>query len=157
MRAEPGAHPAHARLVVDTNVLISAALSPNGVPASLLDRVLAVGALAFSSQTFAELESRLWKPKFDRFLSIELRNRLLGEFSASACWVEISADIGRRRFSRDPDDDALVHAALAADARRLVSGDQDLLRLHAVDSLRIVSPRAALSELVGMTSAPADR
>jgi uncharacterized protein len=157
MRAEPGAYPPYARLVVDTNVLISAALSPNGVPAALLDRVLAVGALVFSPATFAELESRLWKPKFDPFLTVEHRKRLLGELSASAYWVEITADIGRRRFSRDPVDDALVHAALAADARRLVSGDRDLLCLHAIDGLRIVSPRAALSELVGLTTAAADR
>ena len=52
-----------ARVVVDTNVLLSAALSPRGAPAELVDKLLAEGRLVFSRVTFAELESRIWKPK----------------------------------------------------------------------------------------------
>ena len=74
----------YARVVVDTNVLLSAALVPEGVPARLLDWLLAHSRLVFSSTTFAELETRLWKPKFDRYVSIEQRKRLLHDLKASA-------------------------------------------------------------------------
>jgi len=43
----------YARVVIDTNVLLSAALSPNGVAATLVDCVLEFGCLVFSNATFA--------------------------------------------------------------------------------------------------------
>jgi len=137
----------YARVVVDTNVILSAALAPHGVPAQLLDRLLQVGRLVFSSATFAELEARIWLPKFDRYLPIERRRRLLQEANASALWVDIPVGLASRRHSRDAKDDMFIHAALAASATRLVSGDDDLLCLHPLEGLHILSPRAALDEL----------
>lgn len=136
-----------ARVVVDTNVLLSAALSPRGAPAELMDKLLAEGRLVFSRVTFAELESRIWKPKFDRYLPIERRNQIMHELNASALWVDVSSTISILSYSRDVKDDAFVHAALAAGATRLVSGDDDLLCLHPLGTLRILTPRAALDEI----------
>lgn len=48
-----------ARAVVDTNVILSAALSPHGVPAEVVDWLLAHARLIFTDATFAELESRI--------------------------------------------------------------------------------------------------
>jgi len=138
---------AYARVVVDTNVLLSAALAPTGAPARLLDRLLACGVLVFSPATFAELQTRIWKPNFDRYLSMERRRKLLGEFNASAWWVEIPESISAQRFSRDATDDAFIHAVVAAGGTRLVSGDDDLLCLHPLGALHILSPRSALDEL----------
>lgn len=146
MRADPGAL-AYAGVVVDTNVLLSAAMLPTGVPAAFVDRILQHGRLIFSPTTYAEFENRVWKPKFDRYLSMETRGRLLHDFGASAIWVEIPEQLSARRFSRDPDDDAFVQAALAAQAKRLVTGDDDLLVLGTIEFVSIISPRAALDEL----------
>ena len=54
--------------VVDTNVWIGAALPPTGAPAQVLRLVLLRGIVVFSEATFAELETRLWKRKFDRYI-----------------------------------------------------------------------------------------
>lgn len=135
-------------MVVDTNVLISAALSAHGIPAALLDRLLVEAQLVFSRSTFAELESRLWKPKFDRYLSLELRRRLLHDFAASARWVEVAVELEQQAYCRDRSDDAFIHAALAGGCRWLISGDQDLLSLGSIGDLRILEPRAALREWV---------
>ena len=137
----------YARVVVDTNVLLSAALSPAGAPAALVDGLLAEGQLVFSQVTFAELKTRIWKPKFDRYLSIERRNDLLLQLNASAQWVDIPPAIAAQTFSRDPKDDPFIHAAMAAVATRLISGDDDLLCLHPLGALHILSPRDALNEL----------
>ncbi len=137
----------YARIVVDTNVLLSAALSPNGIPAAFVDRVLAVGKLVFSNATFAELETRIWLPKFDRYLPMERRRSVLDEASAGAIWVDVTTAIAQRGYSRDPKDDAFVHAAIAAQVSRLISGDKDLLCLHPMGDLQILSPRAGLDEL----------
>lgn len=115
------------RVVIDTNVWISAALLPGSVPGQLVRRVLAQGVPVFSPTTFEELRSRLWKPKFDRWVSMDLRRQLLHDADACALWVTPGADIAAQAYSRDRDDDAFIHAALAADAGYLVTGDQDLL------------------------------
>jgi uncharacterized protein len=146
MKADSGLSADYARVVVDTNVLLSAALAPNGCPAKLVDRLLE-GRLVFTQVTFAELESRIWKPKFDRYLPIERRQRLLRDFNASALWVDVPPTIAGRTFSRDVTDDAFVHAAIAAGVSRLISGDDDLLCLHPLEKLHILAPRTALDEL----------
>ena len=63
------------RVVADTNVLISAALSPLSTPALVVYHVLQHGQFVFSSETFAELETRIWRPKFDRYISIVRRRQ----------------------------------------------------------------------------------
>jgi uncharacterized protein len=146
MKADRAALGHYAKVVVDTNVLLSAALSPHSAPAQLVDTVLQVGKLVFSATTFAELETRVWLPKFDRYLPLERRQRLLRDASASALWAEVPAALLQRHFSRDPSDDAFIHAAMAVGAVRLVSGDADLLCLHPLENLNILSPRAVLDE-----------
>lgn len=140
----------YARVVVDTNVLLSAALLPRSGPARLVDRLLSDSRLIFSPATFAELESRIWKPKFDRFLTMELRKQILKDFDASAYWVSVKPALEEQVFSRDRSDDAFIHAAFAADASRLITGDEDLLILHPIGSLQIITVRQALEE-IGMT------
>lgn len=148
MKGDPAVQARYGRVVVDTNVLLSAALSPAGAPAMLIDRLLNVGRLVFSAATFAELEGRIWLPKFDRYLPIDLRRRILQQARASAVWVDISAELAQRTFSRDPKDDAFIQTAFAASASRLVTGDDDLLCLDPLGELRILTPRAAWDELV---------
>ncbi len=136
------------KTVIDSNVWISAALSQRGAPAHCVRQVLGNGLVVFSKDTFAELESRLWRPKFDRYLSMEQRQRLLHDMAALAHWVEIPPAIAALRYCRDSDDDKFIHTALAAEARWLVTGDQDLLILQgnpSLSDLTILSPDQALS------------
>lgn len=130
------------RVVIDTNVLISAALSPMATPARLTWFLVRKATVLFSAESFAELESRLWKPKFDRYISPERRERILLDFSAIALWVELPPP-PRKSFCRDPDDDVLVQTALTGQARWLISGDGDLLEMPPIASLQILSPASA--------------
>ena len=138
-------------IVIDTNVIISAALSPDGVPAKLLAKVLTDHQLVFTSATFAELESRLWKPKFDRYINLEERKAVLHDMSAAAIWVDVPQDIADARYCRDADDDVFIHAAIAAKATLLITGDQDLLvlakNLSDRYSVLVSKPAAALDVL----------
>jgi putative PIN family toxin of toxin-antitoxin system len=132
--------------VLDTNVLISAALSRQGSPYALVQQVLAHARLVFSEPTFEELRTRLYRPKFDRYISLEMRERVLRDLSACAVWVEIDR---QGQWSRDPDDDKFIATALQIPAAVLVSGDQDLLNVQAPAGLRILTPAQALSEFQG--------
>jgi len=91
------------RVVVDTHIWLSAALSVAGPPALVIQRVLSCGVPVFSDSTFAELETRIWKPKFDRYLSIEARQGILHDARALGHWVDIPAAIAGLRWRRDAD------------------------------------------------------
>lgn len=132
------------RVVLDTNVWLSAALSPQGTPARVVQRVLLQGVAVFSPATFAELQTRLWKPKFDRYLSLDVRNDILRDARAAALWVDITPELAAQHWSRDADDDAFIRAALAAQAPWLVSGDDDLLSVSPIPGLAILNPAQAL-------------
>lgn len=142
MRAEPAW-----RVVIDTNVWISAFLSKTGAPAVFVRQVLACGEPVFSAATFAELDARLWRPKFDRYLNMDQRKLLLHDVDALAHWVSVPPTIAAQAFCRDADDDKFIHTALAAKVNLLVTGDEDLLCLHPLGELRILTPRAALDEI----------
>ncbi len=132
------------RVVINTNVWISAALSRTGAPALLVRRALAERLPVFSSATFAELEAWLWLPKFDRYLGMDMRQRILHDLNACAHWVDVPADIAIQAWCRDADDDKFIHTALAAQVPWLVTGDRDLLELPAMPGLRILAPAEAL-------------
>ena len=128
--------------LLDTNVLISAALSNKGAPHALVQRILSQGCLVFSSATFEELRSRLYRPKFDVYLSLDMREGLLHDFSASARWIEPDLVLP---YSRDPSDDVFIATAVKAGLPFLVSGDKDLLEAPLPAGLQVLTPTQALS------------
>lgn len=123
---------------------MSAALSARGMPARLVQFALEHHQLVFSQATFDELQTRLYRPKFDPYVSVELRQRLLHDFSASAHWVEIAQP---KQYCRDPDDDKFIDTALQAQASLLISGDGDLLEAPEVAGLQILDVHAAATWL----------
>jgi uncharacterized protein len=132
-------------VVLDTNIWLSAALSPSGRPAQLMHAVLLRGQVVFSDMAFAELETRIWKPKFDRYISLEARKRILRDAKASAQWVAIAPEWAERSWSRDPEDDPFIRTALSAGAPWVVTGDDDLLSVGPIDGLHILTPAQALT------------
>lgn len=91
------------RAVIDTNIWISAVLSTSGAPAEVVDQAVRSLAHVFSPETFHEIETRIWKPKFDRYVSRESRQLLLHDVSASANWTINPPEITYQTYSRDPE------------------------------------------------------
>lgn len=139
MRADTGL-----RVVIDTNVWISAFLTRTGAPALVVRKILQKGRPVFSPATFAELESRLWLPKFDRYVSLDDRKAMLHDAEALAHWIDVPSEIAAQMYCRDADDDKFIQAALAAKAPWLVTGDLDLLAVPELPDLRIQCPVNAL-------------
>ena len=130
------------RVVIDTNVLISALLSSPGTASRVMRFFIRRGRILFSRETFAELETRLWRPKFDSYISLEERKSFLHDLGGIAVWIDISGRVG---FSRDSDDDKFVETALNGRAHVLISGDRDLLVLKTIDGIPVLSPADALA------------
>lgn len=133
------------RVVVDTSILISAALSPSGKPAEVVEVILASGVLIFSQSTFEELATRLQRSKFDKYLQPGDRELFLSKLSAVGNWVEI---VGGLRVCRDPNDDKILETAITASASCIVTGDQDLLVLDAFQHIPILTAAAFLERVV---------
>jgi predicted nucleic acid-binding protein len=61
----------------------------------------AAGVLLFTDETFAEMASRLSRPKFDGHIVPATRQRFLADLAGVAEWVTITAVV---RVCRDSDD-----------------------------------------------------
>lgn len=121
------------RVVVDSNVLISARLSPRGAPGRLLAAWLDDGRfeLIVSPALLAELAGVLARPKFRRWLTVEEARTFMRALHAEATLVEDPQAM--QHPVRDPDDAYLLALAQSAKADCLVSGDGDLTSLENPD------------------------
>ena len=91
-----------------------------------------------SEATFKELESRLERPKFDRYRDPEAWNTFLSELVELSIWHE---DAGTASgVSRDADDDKFLALAVTGAADAIISGDRDLLELGTHEGIPILTP-----------------
>ena len=126
------------RVVLDTNVLVSALLFPSGTVAWLRTawQARAVVPLA-SRETTAELIRVLSYPKFQ--LTDEEREDMLADYLPWCETVRLSEPPGVP-VCRDPFDRPFLELALGGHADALVTGDGDLLTLAPVFSVPILTP-----------------
>jgi len=137
------------RVVLDTNVYISALLSPSGAPGKVVRRAVQQEGLlgVVSRPILEELRRALAYPRVRRLLhasDIELDRWLLA--------LELTSDVVEgttavRAVADDPDDDKFLAAALEGRAPFVVSGDHHLLALGTYEEVRIVTPRDFLTIL----------
>ena len=130
------------RVVLDTNVLISAVLSPLGKPFACLDWVLDNASLIVSRELLEELETRLARPKFSKYVDDARRRAFVADLGLSTVQVELS---GAVTVCRDPDDNKLLELAVAGRADCLVTGDQDLLVLDPFQGIPVLTPSRFLT------------
>ena len=123
------------KCVVDTNVLISAALT-KGAPFRIVEHLIKNNALIFSKETISELSSRITQPKFDKYVSAEDCEAYVNNLILSADLVIIDNLI---QGCRDRDDDKFLETAVKGDAQFIISGDQDLLTMHRFEGIDIVT------------------
>ena len=130
------------RIVIDTGVAISAALLPRSVPRQAFDAAASHGRLLVSEATTMELDDVFRRPKFNKYVAEENRLEFLAALVRDAELVEVTA-----RFAecRDAKDDKFLELAVSGQATHIISGDGDLLVLHPLRSIDIVTPQAFLA------------
>ena len=132
------------RVVLDTNVLISAALLDESTPARARDHVVRSGQLIGTDATVQEFVARLLMPKFDAYVSRAAREALLRRLQPI---IEIVPVIQVVRACRDPRDDKFLEAAVNGRAEVLITGDKDLLALNPFMGITIVTPAEYLGRI----------
>ncbi len=124
-------------IVIDTNVLISAGLLPESKTAQALTLAVAHFVIAQNQATWRELETRIARPKFDRYFGVDGRLRHLVKIAQSIQRFDILSNVV---VGRDATDDKFIGLALDAGAGILVSGDPDLKDMQRVMGIEILSP-----------------
>ena len=124
------------RVVVDTNVFVSAALKDNSTPALAVRIVAERGGLLKSEATEQQLLEVLARPEFAPLVPPETV-AWLRQVLAAAELVTIAERVAA---CRDPSDDKFLELAVNGKADVIVSGDRDLRDLNPFRGIRIMTP-----------------
>lgn len=129
------------RVVVDTNVFISAAMKETSLPSLVVRRIERSGVLLKSVATERQLMDVLDRPYFSSLIS-----------SAARAWLEsllVSAEsvviAERVAECRDSTDDKFLELAVNGKAGVIVSGDKDLLVMHPFREIPVFTPASFLA------------
>lgn len=134
------------RMVLDTNVFVSALITPGGLPDQLVDHWEAGSfTLVTSSKQLDEVERVFAYEKLQRFIRPEQANRLLNSLRNLAL---IAENLPVLTVATDTADNVIIATAVAGGATHLVTGDKgDLLSLKQVESVLIITVREAIELL----------
>ena len=131
------------RVLIDTNVLISAALSTNGVPFQAYVKAVSYPNDGLICEQNVEEMKRIFNKKFparlaalDRFLSAALMTLELVP-------IPTDEEVSESQI-RDADDRPILRAAIKAKADVLLTGDKDFLE-SGLENPRIMTPAEFLN------------
>jgi len=131
------------RIVLDTNVLVSAFISKLGHSARILDLV----------SMFEEIQLVLSESILDEFEDVLSRDEVKERFGYSDRDIEflaqsareistiVEARSGFKIVKQDPKDDVVLNTAYDGKADYIVSGDHHLQNLKNLRGIKIVNPR----------------
>jgi hypothetical protein len=131
-------------MVLDTNVLVSALITPGGLPDKLLQHWEADDfTLVTSSAQLDELQRVLAYDKLQKFIHPDQAEKLIENIRSFAVLAEELPDLN---VSSDAADNLILATAIAGTASHLVTGDKaDLLNLKKVNDVEVISVRDAIT------------
>ncbi len=132
------------RYVLDANVIVSGLLFPNSLPGQAFREASIRGNMLLSDDTLAEIVEVIRRPKFDKYLLPDERDRFLAALIQEAVHV---VPTERVAACRDPKDNKWLELAVAGNSFHLISGDDDLLSLDGFRGIAIVTPAVFVQSL----------
>lgn len=136
------------RVVLDTNILVSALIA-RGTPPDELYRAWQRGEIELVTSTaqMAEVARVLARPRLQRFLHAGEAAAIVENIAALALVLDNPPDVD---LSPDPADNPILAAAIAGKAHLIVSGDKKhVLALAEVAGIPVVTAREALAHIEG--------
>ena len=133
------------RVILDTNILLSALLSPFGAPAKLLDAwERNAFTLVACDALLAELREVAGRPFFRARLRASVAEILVAGLQDFCLYCR---DLPTGPVAPDAKDSYLLAMAEASGSEFLVTGDKELISLKRHKSTRIVTPGAMIEIL----------
>jgi hypothetical protein len=142
------------RVVVDANVIVSALITPQGIPSQLFRYwELLYFDMLVSRESLDELARVLNYPKIRKRLrsSDQEIADFLDSYREKAIWVVHHEAINA--VVRDISDNIYLEIGVSGYARYVVSGDHHLLELKEFQGIAIVSPAEFVQRMANSTSA----
>ena len=125
------------RLFLDTNVVLSAILFPEGRAAAFFRRAITDHTILLSDYVVDELRT-VFTRKFPT--KVDVLERFLAELSFEAIDAPIDRSTSAHRGLRDPKDAPIVDDAIRSGCDYLVTGDKDLHVLEREGLPKIIAP-----------------
>lgn len=141
------------RIVLDTNVLVSALITKGTPPDQLYQAWLRNEIeLVTSAAQIDELADVLSRPKLRKYVDLADASKLVSDIRLRATVIR---DMPIPRRSPDRKDDAILATAVAGEAELVVSGDKrDILALREVEGIPIRTARDALQVVLDPLGGP---
>jgi uncharacterized protein len=134
------------KAVLDVNILVSAALNDQGLPARVADMAFdGVYEFVVSDHILEKLADVFQRPWLITHLSATGRERILRALNKDV--EPVTPDESVRGVAPDLEDDLVLGTAVAASADYLVTGDKGLLALKEYRGVRIVGADELLREV----------
>lgn len=136
------------RIVIDTNILVSAILTPEGNPAKILKLVLEGKLNLIISPAILEETRQVFNyPKLAKLMEKNNITRqevygFLDKMSRVALITPGKLEINA--IPEDPADNKIIACALEGDADFIISGDHHLTDLKIFQGIKIIDPAAFL-------------
>ena len=128
-------------VILDTGILVSAAIRPDSIPAIEQEKSLLDFDVCVSQETLAELELVLGRSKFDRYAPKAQRENFLSGFREQATMVNVSIIV---TDCPAPKDNMFLALAETAMAELIISSDPHLTNMHPWRGIPILPPAAFL-------------
>ena len=130
------------RVVIDTNVFISALLNPLGTPKKVINIAVSQFTILQSEATYQELATRISKNKFDRYLEKTDRLDFLLAIKNKSLFVDI---LHETKICSDLYNNKFLELAVSGMAQYIITGDNDLLILNTYQGIPIITPAEFLA------------
>jgi len=125
------------RFVIDTNVLVSAALLYSSPTGQAVQKANRHGYILQSDDTIYELANVLQRAKFDRYVTRLTRKRYLRSLIRKSRFLELTVHIAA---CSDPDDDKFLELAVSGQADYIIIGNTKDFPSSPFQGIPIITP-----------------
>ena len=133
------------RIILDTNLLISRALTPSSLTASAVRMIIDHCDLLVSQATMDEFATVLNRIQSKGYIKQDEALTLITSYKEMVEWVPILEKV---QECRDPGDDKFLELAVNGQAEYLITGDKDLLVLHPFRKTQIFTAKDFISTIL---------
>lgn len=138
------------RIVLDTNIYVSALMKPTSIPGKLLKKIIEDNSfeIVISELICEEIQRVLFYPKIRKFImgsDEDIKHWIQGIGIISHMVIPIIHE--EIIIYDDPDDDKFILAAIEGKAKFIISGDKHLLKLKKYQNIQIISAQEFFSQI----------
>ncbi|MBI3052381.1 putative toxin-antitoxin system toxin component, PIN family [Candidatus Woesearchaeota archaeon] len=132
--------PGNPRVVLDTNTVISAAISDDGTSYKVFELLL-TGAIEniTTKEIIAEVKDVFSRPRISKLIGPEDMNSFIQTFEKSSIKIEAISEF--EAVPEDPDDNMILEAAVDGNADYILSWDNHLLQIGNFKGIKIITPK----------------